>query len=111
MATASGARSRLGRRSGFVGYKVRKEFDRQLPPQPGGARWVASRRCVAPARSIIEILAGRADFNLYRMTKPWDHAAGALMVAEAGGEAQRFDGRALRARPSRSTRTDHGHSS
>ena len=41
----------------------------------------------------IEVLAGRADFNLYRMTKPWDHAAGTLMVAEAGGEAQRFDGK------------------
>jgi fructose-1,6-bisphosphatase/inositol monophosphatase family enzyme len=26
------------------------------------------------------------------MTKPWDHAAGTLMVAEAGGEARRFDG-------------------
>jgi len=44
----------------------------------------------------LEILAGRADFNLYRMTKPWDHAAGTLMVAEAGGEAQRFDGQPYR---------------
>jgi fructose-1,6-bisphosphatase/inositol monophosphatase family enzyme len=40
----------------------------------------------------LEILSGRADFNLYRVTKPWDHAAGSLMVAEAGGDARRFDG-------------------
>ena len=37
-------------------------------------------------------LSGRADFNLYRVTKPWDHAAGTLMIAEAGGDARRFDG-------------------
>jgi fructose-1,6-bisphosphatase/inositol monophosphatase family enzyme len=77
---------------GFVGYKVKKEFDRQLP--------AAKRRSLGRVSTLncagaeyLEILAGRADFNLYRMTKPWDHAAGALMVAEAGGEAQRFDGK------------------
>jgi fructose-1,6-bisphosphatase/inositol monophosphatase family enzyme len=77
---------------GFVGYKVKKEFDRQLPP--------AKRRTLGRVSTLncagaeyLEILAGRADFNLYRMTKPWDHAAGTLMVAEAGGEAQRFDGK------------------
>jgi fructose-1,6-bisphosphatase/inositol monophosphatase family enzyme len=76
---------------GFVGYKVKKEFDRQLPP--------AKRRTLGRVSTLncagaeyLEILAGRADFNLYRMTKPWDHAAGTLMVAEAGGAAQRFDG-------------------
>ncbi len=77
---------------GFVGYKVKKEFDRQLPP--------ARRRTLGRVSTLncagaeyLEVLAGRADFNLYRMTKPWDHAAGTLMVAEAGGEAQRFDGK------------------
>ena len=77
---------------GFVGYKVKKEFDRQLPP--------ASRRTLGRVSTLncagaeyLEILAGRADFNLYRMTKPWDHAAGTLMIGEAGGEAQRFDGK------------------
>jgi fructose-1,6-bisphosphatase/inositol monophosphatase family enzyme len=38
------------------------------------------------------MLAGRADFNFYRMTRPWDHAAGTLMLREAGGVAMRFDG-------------------
>ena len=76
---------------GFVGYKVRKEFDRQLPPARRRTLGRVSTLSCARAE-YLEILAGRADFNLYRMTKPWDHAAGALMLSEAGGEAQRFDG-------------------
>ena len=76
---------------GFVGYKVRKEFERQLPPaQRDSLGQVSTMNCAGA--EYLEILSGRADFNLYRMTKPWDHAAGALMIAEAGGEAQRFDG-------------------
>jgi len=77
---------------GFVGYKVRKEFDRQLPPtRRRSLGRVSTLNCAAA--EYLEILAGRADFNLYRRTKPWDHAAGALMMAEAGGAAQRFDGK------------------
>ena len=77
---------------GFVGYKVKKEFDRQLPPAKRRSLGRVSTLNCAGAE-YHEILAGRADFNLYRMTKPWDHAAGTLMIAEAGGEAQRFDGK------------------
>ncbi len=76
---------------GLVGYRVRKEFDRQLPP--------ASRQRLGElttlncaGREYIEILSGTFDFNLYRMTKPWDHAAGALILSEAGGQALRLDG-------------------
>src|SRR6185312_4032892 len=50
---------------------------------------LSTLRCAG--REYIEILAGRYGFNLYRMTKPWDHAAGALMLAEAGGGALRFN--------------------
>jgi fructose-1,6-bisphosphatase/inositol monophosphatase family enzyme len=76
---------------GFVGYKVKKEFDRQLPPNKRRAIGrITTLNCAGA--EYLEVLAGRADFNLYRMTKPWDHAAGTLMVAEAGGEAERFDG-------------------
>jgi fructose-1,6-bisphosphatase/inositol monophosphatase family enzyme len=77
---------------GFVGYKVKKEFDRQLPPAMRRSLGRVSTLNCAGAE-YHEILAGQADFNLYRMTKPWDHAAGTLMIAEAGGEAQRFDGK------------------
>lgn len=76
---------------GFVGHKVRNAFDRELPPdrrrQLGR---ISNLRCAGA--EYLEILSGRADFSLYRMTKPWDHAAGVLMLEEAGGRAVRFDG-------------------
>ncbi len=77
--------------SGFIGFKVRKEFDRQLPTELRRRLGeLGSLNCAG--REYIEILNGRRDFSLYRQTKPWDHAAGALMVREGGGEAVRFDG-------------------
>lgn len=76
---------------GFIGFKVRKELDRHLPADRRQALGGLSTLSCAGAE-YLEILAGRADFNLYRMTKPWDHAAGSLMLAEAGGAAERFDG-------------------
>ncbi|MEL7088743.1 MAG: inositol monophosphatase [Planctomycetota bacterium] len=36
---------------------------------------------------------GRVSFNVNGMLKPWDHAAGALVVEEAGGVARMLDGR------------------
>ena len=75
---------------GFIGFKVRKEFDRQLPPaQRQLLGNLTSLNCAG--REYVEILSGHRDFSLYRQTKPWDHAAGALMVSEAGGLAERFD--------------------
>ena len=38
------------------------------------------------------IALGERDFLLFWRTLPWDHAAGALLVAEAGGVARRLDG-------------------
>lgn len=77
--------------SGYVGYKVRKAFDRELPDaQRGQLGRILSLGCAGI--EYIDILAGRASFSLYRRAKPWDHAAGALMLKEAGGDALRFDG-------------------
>lgn len=77
--------------AGFVGYRIRKAFDRQLPAvRRRGLGSVSTLRCAGI--EYLEILAGRASFSIYRRTKPWDHAAGALMLAEAGGGAVRFDG-------------------
>jgi fructose-1,6-bisphosphatase/inositol monophosphatase family enzyme len=77
--------------SGYIGFKVRKEFDRQLSPsQRARLGGLTSLNCAG--REYIEILSGQREFSLYRRTKPWDHAAGALMVSEAGGRAERFDG-------------------
>ena len=76
---------------GFVGYRVRKEFDRHLPAE---RRRSLGRLTTLSCAGIEyhEILAGRADFSVYRTTKPWDHAAGTLMLRELGGGAVRFDG-------------------
>lgn len=81
--------------NGLMGWGVRKIFDKQLSPD--------QRRLLGPlttlncaGREYIELLSGTYDFNLYRRTKPWDHAAGALMMAEAGGRAQRFNGEPFR---------------
>jgi len=77
--------------AGFVGYKIRKAFDRQLPvTRREGLGHISTLRCAGI--EYLEILSGRASFSIYRRTKPWDHAAGALMLAEAGGGALRFDG-------------------
>lgn len=80
-----------GAPDGFVGYKVIKAFDKDLPAadrQRLGR--VSTLRCAGV--EYLEMLSGRAAFSLYRITKPWDHAAGALMMAEAGGGSLRFDG-------------------
>jgi fructose-1,6-bisphosphatase/inositol monophosphatase family enzyme len=75
----------------MVGYKVRREVDRQLTvEQRQRLGRLSNLRCAGV--EYLEMLSGRTDFCLYRMVKPWDHAAGALMVAEAGGDAVRFDG-------------------
>jgi fructose-1,6-bisphosphatase/inositol monophosphatase family enzyme len=42
------------------------------------------------------LVEGEADFLLFWRTLPWDHAPGALLLAEAGGAALRLDGRAYR---------------
>ncbi len=81
--------------NGLVGHRIRKEFGRQLTEsQRRQLGELTTLNCAG--REYIEILSGRFDFCLYRMTKPWDHAAGALMLAEAGGSAERFNGEVYR---------------
>ncbi len=76
---------------GLIGDRVLKEFNRQLSEsQRARLGELTTLRCAG--REYIEMLAGRFSFCLYRMTKPWDHAAGALMLTEAGGGAVRFNG-------------------
>jgi fructose-1,6-bisphosphatase/inositol monophosphatase family enzyme len=79
----------------LIGYKVRKAFEKQLAPaQRRRLGSLSTLNCAG--REYIEILAGTYDFNLYRRTKPWDHAAGALILREAGGSALRFNGEPYR---------------
>jgi fructose-1,6-bisphosphatase/inositol monophosphatase family enzyme len=77
--------------NGYVGLNVWREFEGQLrPPQRQrlGRVWPGSCSGI----EYLDILSGRADFNLYSRAMPWDHAAGTLMLIEAGGEARRLDG-------------------
>lgn len=84
-------RAPKSRPNGMVGYRIRKEFERQLPAaQRARLGELSTMNCAG--REYVEVLAGQTDFTLYRMTKPWDHAAGALMMEEAGGQALRFNG-------------------
>jgi fructose-1,6-bisphosphatase/inositol monophosphatase family enzyme len=77
--------------TGFVGYKIAKAFDEQLSKeQRGRFGQISTLRCAGA--EYLEILSGRAQFSLYRTTKPWDHAAGTLMMREAGGGAIQFAG-------------------
>ncbi len=41
-----------------------------------------------------KLVEGEADYALYRQAKPWDHAPGSLLLAEAGGFVGTFDGQA-----------------
>ena len=52
-------------------------------------------RCAA--EQYPKIILGKCDVTLYERTLAWDHAAGILCLAEAGGVATRFDGSAYRA--------------
>ena len=75
--------------NGFVGYRIAKSFDEQLNAgQRARLGQITTLRCAGA--EYLEILAGRANFSLYRTTKPWDHAAGTLMLREAGGGAVQF---------------------
>jgi fructose-1,6-bisphosphatase/inositol monophosphatase family enzyme len=49
-----------------------------------------SRRCAGAEYPLVA--GGAIDFAIYWRSLPWDHAPGALIVAEAGGAVTRFDG-------------------
>jgi fructose-1,6-bisphosphatase/inositol monophosphatase family enzyme len=43
-------------------------------------------------KAYADLASGRRDVCLWWRTKPWDHAAGAVLVREVGGVSRRFDG-------------------
>ncbi|MGN1103968.1 MAG: inositol monophosphatase family protein [Candidatus Coproplasma sp.] len=53
------------------------------------------RRICSTALSICFIAAGRIDGYFERRIKPWDYAAAALILSEAGGKISQWDGQAL----------------
>ncbi len=52
---------------------------------------IYSYRCAA--HDYLALAGGAKHFSLYRRLWPWDHAAGVLLLAEAGGYTARLDGR------------------
>lgn len=81
----------LSEMAGYVGYKFKRQFlEKSNPERLKLVKGMSSLFCAG--LEYIEMLAGNSHFNLYRFVKPWDHAAGALMVEEAGGRAAHFNG-------------------
>jgi fructose-1,6-bisphosphatase/inositol monophosphatase family enzyme len=54
-------------------------------------RDVYSYRCAA--HDYLALARGEKNFSLYRRLWPWDHAAGVLLLGEAGGHTARLDGK------------------
>lgn len=76
---------------GFVGWKIKREVERNMRAGTRGQFGGLSTLACA-GMEYLEILAGHAHFSLYRRTRAWDHAAGTLLLREAGGLANRHDG-------------------
>ena len=56
-------------------------------------RALGERVCLSSAaQEYLRLLEGRAHYSLYHRLMPWDHAAGVLLHAEAGGHAALVDG-------------------
>lgn len=82
MAPVAGApRGRTSRRS-WVGRRL----PRTLDAPPLALTWAS---CGIDFPRLVE---GDVDYLLYRATKPWDHAPGALLVSESGGTVATLPG-------------------
>jgi fructose-1,6-bisphosphatase/inositol monophosphatase family enzyme len=71
--------------TGFLGTRLRR--NEALTAKLGPIRVT---RC--SGRDHIDLTAGALHYALYRRSMPWDHAAGALLHAEAGGYNAGYDG-------------------
>lgn len=76
---------RAGQGARFSGYaprrmrvKIEKHADRFADVTPSSSA----------GYEYLELLSGNTDFTAYSRLKPWDHAAGVMMVREAGGVSQ-----------------------
>ena len=54
--------------------------------------FASTYRLFCAAHEYLNLLTGKGQFAVYNRTMPWDHAAGALAYAEAGGHVAKWDG-------------------
>jgi myo-inositol-1(or 4)-monophosphatase len=74
-------------------FKGADQVDRYLPQLAAVLRGSSGvRRAGAAALDLADLAAGRFDAFWEISLAPWDVAAGALLVREAGGVVTRFDG-------------------
>lgn len=83
-ASPEAMRGAIGSR--YFQKRVRDQLETRIP-RIGS---VISLRCAG--QEYFRLLAGDTHFSVYRRIMPWDHAAGTLMHAEAGGYAAKLDG-------------------
>ncbi len=82
--------------TGFLSlFNYPREKRLRLADDMPGFRRIWSVRC--SCHEYRTLVTGGADFSVSNALKPWDHAAGALAVVEAGGAVELLDGRAYRA--------------
>lgn len=55
--------------------------------------FASTYRLFCAAHEYLNLLTGKGQFACYNRIMPWDHAAGALAYAEAGGLVAKWDGR------------------
>ncbi len=77
--------------AGMPGYKLLDSISRkQFAERINRFRRVEILGCAA--HQYLRLLTGTDHFAASRRTKPWDHAAGVLMMQEAGAVVRRVDG-------------------
>ncbi|MEM9015123.1 MAG: inositol monophosphatase family protein [Pseudomonadota bacterium] len=78
---------------GIAGYRaigaLDTEWERRLRPQLNAHFETRAGRC--SAYIYIELGRGLAPFAIYGLAHPWDHAAGALLLSETGGNVAYLD--------------------
>lgn len=79
---------------GFMAWGLQRYFRNNVPRVLDSLGPVTSRNCAG--HEYLDLLDGNRHFACYWGAKPWDHAAGVLLHAEAGGHAATKFGAAYR---------------
>ena len=98
-AVKGGGTWRAGERRLFMPRKVRTGSVARRDHPKLEQRGMQPRQLGSAAHEYLALLEGTLDFSCYRRLHPWDHAAGTLMVTEAGGKAATLDGEPYRPVP------------